>query len=71
MTKKSNTENNVSQQKTTQKNNQQVVETTPRHGANHLSSGAKHSMKTRVISAIVMLAVVVPALFWVTGFSLR
>ena len=63
MTKKSNNENNVPQKKVAQKNNEPVIEETPRRGANHLSSGAKHSMKTRVISAIIMLAVVVPALF--------
>ena len=65
MTKKNNNNENivVKEKETPKKNATPVMEENHRRGANHLSSGAKSSMKTRIISAIVMLAVVVPALF--------
>ena len=63
MTKKNNNETNAPQKKAANKNNTAPVVEESHHVANHLSSGAKHSMKTRIISAIVMLIVVVPALF--------
>ena len=68
MTKKSiNNENNVPEKKGTasqKKNDTTIVEQeTPRHGANQLSSGIKHSMKMRILSAIVMVIVIIPAIF--------
>ena len=67
MTKKSNNnENNAPAKKgaTAQKKVEAapVAQTQDVHRRNQLSSGAKHTMKTRIISAIVMLAVLVPAL---------
>lgn len=59
MAKKNNTyknSNNVQAQKTGNFESKQ-------HRANQLSDGAKHSMRTRILSAVVGLAIVVPALF--------
>ena len=67
MTKKSNENketNKVSPQtKNTRAKEAAPIEETRRHHANQLSSGAKRSMHTRILSAIVGLAIVVPAIF--------
>ena len=70
MTKKpNNTEENIPQKKTTatkaasSKKVEEPVSETRHHGANQLSSGIKHSMKMRIISAIVMVIVIIPAIF--------
>ena len=68
MTKKPNEENlpqkkNTSVKATSSKKVEEPVLEEKHHGANRLSSGAKHSMKTRILSAIVMVIVVVPAIF--------
>ena len=70
MTKKpNNTEENIPQKKTTAGKvapSKKLEEPAPEprhHGANQLSSGIKHSMKMRIISAIVMVIVIIPAIF--------
>ena len=62
MTKKNNTaqSTNITKKNTKPQNNQTTKNTTKRH--NELSKSAKSSMVTRIISAIVGLAIVVPAM---------
>ena len=55
MTKKNNNETNAPQKKAANKNNTAPVVEESHHVANHLSSGAKHSMKSHITSLTTCL----------------